>query len=298
MNINWTAVTGPLLRASTTTAMKVSKASPHILIGAGLVGVVGTVVLASKATLHLEAIIEDAEEYKEAVDSQLEENDITKTEHSKQLFYIYGRTAGKVIHLYGPALSLGAISIAMILKSHGIMVKRNAAMVAAYNTLDQMYTRYRDETRRTFGDEKEHEIFERVHQDDPFTAYTDEGIVVDQPKTLFDDVSSYAKWFDEGSPYYRRDAQYNRTFLTTQQTFANDRLHSQGHLFLNDVYDSLGLPRTRAGSVVGWILDEGDGYVDFGIFDTDRENARDFINGYEKAVLLDFNVDGLIWDKI
>ena len=87
-------------------------------------------------------------------------------------------------------------------------------------------------------------------------------------------------------------------FLLRQQNYANDLLKSKGHLFLNEVYDMIGIPRTKAGQVVGWIYDEknpvGDNFVDFGIIDIHKERNRAFMNGYEKNVLLDFNVDGNI----
>jgi hypothetical protein len=52
--------------------------------------------------------------------------------------------------------------------------------------------------------------------------------------------------------------------------------------------------------MVGWIDGgDGDGYVDFGIYDIAAvNNRREFINGYEPSIILDFNVDGVIWDKI
>lgn len=114
-----------------------------------------------------------------------------------------------------------------------------------------------------------------------------------------DSVSQYARFFDEGSPAWSKDSEYNLMFLKQQQQYANDLLKKRGHIFLNEIYDMLGIPRTKAGAVVGWVYDEnnpiGDNYVSFGI--TDERNAN-FVNGYEKSVLLDFNVDGNIWDKI
>ena len=79
-------------------------------------------------------------------------------------------------------------------------------------------------------------------------------------------------------------------------------LRRKGHLYLNEVYDMLGIPRTKAGQIVGWIYDEehpvGDNYVDFGIYDSNKPRVRDFVNGYERTVLLDFNVDGNILDMM
>ena len=64
----------------------------------------------------------------------------------------------------------------------------------------------------------------------------------------------------------------------------------------------LGIPRTQAGQIVGWIYDEkhpiGDNKVDFGIYNTYNEANRNFVNGYERTILLDFNVDGNILDMI
>jgi hypothetical protein len=89
-----------------------------------------------------------------------------------------------------------------------------------------------------------------------------------------------------------------------QQNFANDRLRAKGHLLLNDVYDSLGLPRTAAGCVVGWVkggngqTTAGDGYVDFGLFDPETQEIRDFFRGDNGALWLDFNVDGEVYKLI
>jgi hypothetical protein len=69
-------------------------------------------------------------------------------------------------------------------------------------------------------------------------------------------------------------------------------------VFLNEVYDMLGAKRTRAGAVMGWFYDKegkySDNYIDFGIFDIHNEKACDFVNGIEKSIILDFNVDGRI----
>lgn len=111
--------------------------------------------------------------------------------------------------------------------------------------------------------------------------------------------SQYARFFDDGCTGWSRDPEYNLMFLRCQEQHANERLKTKGHLFLNEVYDSLGIPRTKAGQMVGWIYDSnnGDNYVDFGIFNG-SENSRAFVNGRERSILLDFNVDGDIWNLI
>lgn len=112
-------------------------------------------------------------------------------------------------------------------------------------------------------------------------------------------VSHYARWFNEKCVAWSKDPEQNKFFLLQQQHYANEKLKVRGYLFLNDVYDMLGIPRTKAGQVVGWIYDPNDpnrdSYVDFGLF---NHNNEDFVNGYENSILLDFNVDGMILDRI
>jgi hypothetical protein len=115
-----------------------------------------------------------------------------------------------------------------------------------------------------------------------------------------DGASIYARFFDPTSTSWSKEPEYNLIFVQCQQNYANDLLRARGHVFLNEVYDMLGIPRSQAGAVVGWILSQDrttDNYIDFGVFD-DEKNARDFVNGYEGSILLDFNVDGVIFDKI
>lgn len=114
-----------------------------------------------------------------------------------------------------------------------------------------------------------------------------------------DSFSQYARFFDEGSEYWTNDPEYNFMFLKTQQNYACAKLRNRGYLFLNDVYEMLGIPKSKEGQLVGWIYDEknpiGDNCVDFGLY---NNSSKDFINGDKNTVLLDFNVDGNIYDNV
>lgn len=134
------------------------------------------------------------------------------------------------------------------------------------------------------------------------TIKLDEGAIGGHGEPVDRDVysvSPYARWFNETCIGWSNSSETNLTFLHMQQNYATEKLRARGYLFLNEVYDMLGMPRTKAGQVVGWIFDEknpvGDNFVDFGLYHSHNE---DFINGYEKSVLLDFNVDGMILDRI
>lgn len=111
-------------------------------------------------------------------------------------------------------------------------------------------------------------------------------------------VSNYARYFDEGCKGWQKDAEYNLIFLKSMQNYANDLLKTRGYLFLNEVYDLLGIPRSREGQLVGWVYDKdnpkkGDP-VDFGLVNSTDFMTREFVNGYRRTVMLDFNVDGNI----
>jgi len=102
-------------------------------------------------------------------------------------------------------------------------------------------------------------------------------------------------WFNEGCARRTKDPQYNKRYLQHQQQHLNDLLRFRGHVYLNEVFDVLGLPRTKFGQVSGWVYEDENSYIDFGL---NSESNEDFINGKTADALLDFNVDGLIIDRI
>lgn len=304
-------------------AFKVKKHSPEILIAAGVVGTVASTVMACKATMKVKDIIDESKGNIEAVHNTIAkvengekvlyaEEDGTQVEYTletgkKDLAVVYVQTGFKFVKLYGPAIALGTLSLAAILKSNSILNKRNAALAAAYATIDKSFKEYRGRVVERFGEAldkelryniKSKEVEEIVVNEDGTESVVKKDIEVVDPNMY----SDYARMFDDGCSGWTKDPEYNLMFLKDQQRYANDLLKSRGHLFLNEVYDMLGIPRCKAGQVVGWIYDEkhpvGDNFVDFGIYDIHKPANRDFVNGYERTILLDFNVDGNIMDMI
>lgn len=274
------------------------KFSPEILTGAGIVGSVATVVLASKATLHLETIVDEHQFMVKDTKEQLAANQIGANEYQKSQVKNHLITASRICRLYGPAFSLGMASIGCILGAHGIMKKRNATILAAYKATESAFSKYRDRVREELGVDTEKDLYQGAEVETVKNKETGETEVRKTYKNL---PSQYAVFFDELNPNWQSLPEYNKMFLQTQQNYANDRLRTRGHLFLNEVYDGLGIPRTRAGAHVGWVLEKGgkgDNYVDFGFMDGSKQMAREFVNGHEASVLLDFNVDGVIIDLI
>ena len=212
------------------------------------------------------------------------------------------QTGVQFAKLYGPSVLLGLTSIGCILASNNIIHKRNVALSAAYTAIDRSFKGYRSRVIERFGESMDRELRYNIKTQEIKETVVDEE--TGKKKTVKSTVSvvdpntysDYARFFDEYCAGWTKDAEYNLMFLRQQQNYANELLKSRGHLFLNEVYDMLGIDRTKAGNIVGWVYDEehpvGDNFVDFGIYVLDNEKARDFVNGRERSILLDFNVDG------
>lgn len=291
--------------------LKLKKHSPEILIVAGIAGTVTSAVLACKATTKLSSVLDEAKEQLDQIHEYTEtkgySEKYTEEDGKKDLAIVYTQTGVKLVKMYAPAIILGALSIGAIVTSNNVLRKRNVALAAAYTAVDKSFKEYRGRVVERFGKEldrelrfgiKAKEIEKTVTNEDGTTSTVKETIeVVDKnPSSIYSD---YARFFDDGCPGYEKDAEHNLKYLRMQEKFANQKLQCEGYLFLNDVYDMLGFPKTAAGQCVGWVYKgDGDGYVDFGLYDIDRANTRDFVNGYERVILLDFNVDGNILDLI
>lgn len=298
--------------------LQLKKYSPEILMGLGIAGTVTSTVLACKATTKLEKIIEKKKEQVEQVHEAIEDEtlDYTEEDSKKDLTIIYSKTGMSIARLYAPSVILGVLSLGTIITSHNIMRKRNVALAAAYVAVDKGFKNYRKNVVERFGETVDKELRYNIKAKEIETTYTDKNgkektkkekvLEIDNPSQ---GISEYARFFDEWTSVdHRKDPEYNLMFLRRQQDYANEVLKSRGHVFLNEVYDMLGIPRTKAGQVVGWIYNEnnpnGDNYVDFGIYDlsnlsdSQKERKMAFVNGHEYSILLDFNVDGPIYDLI
>jgi len=277
------------------------KYSPTILTAVGVVGMVGTTILASRATLKLEPIVAELNDQKiliKDVQKHLQSEElVTDQKQRKEITKAYVKSTKALVVLYGPTITLGLASISCVVAAHGIMHKRNVALVAAYKVVEDAFMKYRHRVIEEFGEDKDQEYRRGVYTEVSVDKET--GKKTKQKAMDPNGHSQYAKFFDEGNENWQREKSYNLFFLRSQQNFANDLLHSRGHMFLNDIHDMLGMERTSAGAVVGWaITKDGDNFVDFGVYDFESEMARAFVNGDERSILLDFNVDGVIYDLI
>lgn len=297
---------------------KFKKHSPEILVVAGVVGIVSSTVMACKATTKVNDIVGEAKEtidkIHDSVGKGLHTSDgeeYTQEVANKDLVIVYTQTGLKFVKLYGPAVALGVASIACMVGSNRILRKRNVALAAAFTAVDTSFKEYRNRLIERFGDNgksldrelrygiKAKEVEERIVDENGNETTVTKTVEVVDPNVAHD---IYSIVWCEGNNGWTKSAELNKFFLIQTQNQANDKLRLNGILTLNEVYEMLGAPRTKYGQLAGWVYTEdetaGDNFVDFGIFDAHKPNARDFINGAEKAVILDFNCIGNLLDYI
>lgn len=295
-----------ITRAFGKAGLYLKKHSPEIMVVGGCVGVVASAVLACKATTKLSQITDEMKAAEANVKEMTERAtvlpiDYTEKDAKKDIALIRTKGVIEIAKLYAPAATLGGLSLALILGGHNILNKRSAALAAAYTTMENGFKDYRNRVVERFGEELDKELRYNIKDVKVEEEVVDEnGKKKKVKKTIkvadSNAPSPYSKFYDEYCTGWQKDPEQNLWFLQQQQKFANEKLKAQGYLFLNEVYESLGIQKTQAGQVVGWVYnsEQGDDFVDFGIYNVNREDNRDFVNGYNPSILLDFNVQGRI----
>lgn len=293
--------------------VKIQKHSPEILLAGGIIGIgVGTFMMC-KATLKLNDILDEAKETMETINEFEEGGRYSSEDAAHDRKIVYAQTGMKLVKLYGPAFFVETASIVSILASYNVLKKRNVALSAALMTVEKGFREYRDNVIERFGQEVDKELLYGIKKKEVEVKSTDEnGNETTEKKEIsvvdHNMPSPYARFFDESARMWRKDANYNKLFLHQCMKQATIKLHTNGYLFLNDVYEMLGMEPTQVGAVCGWVYNpkdqHGDDFVDFGIYDdlyedTPRAEAkRAFINEYERCVLLDFNCVGSILEYL
>ena len=286
---------------------RISKHAPTILSITASAGVIATGYLAWEAGTRFEDVEgRDWDRRKECLRNAdtIPDEDVPKIERKNRILFILD-----TVRSVAPAAIVGAATITMIYFSNSISKKRLAAMGAAYATLQTAFDGYKRTIVEALGKESVEKILkpklpnvgksaeEILSSDNKSDAANVSDAVVNSLKAL----SPYARIIaEESSTCWDPNEDYTSQNLAAVQLWANRRLERKGHLFLNEVFDQLGLSRTREGAVVGWLKNgEGDNYVSFGDFDASiyRVPSDDYTR-VDSNFIVDFNVDGVIWDRI
>jgi archaellum component FlaF (FlaF/FlaG flagellin family) len=301
-----------IIKFTNTVAMKTKKNSPTILMITGIACGMGTVVAASIASTKVGKTTAEVKENVEQVNKALETGvtnageSYSEEDSKKDLRIIYIQAGLKYAKLYAPAAALGALSIISLLASHNIISKRYVAMSAAYASVDKSFKEYRKRVVDRFGEDTDTELRYGVKAETKEVTVTDpetgEVKTVNQSTLISDPnlTSDYAVYFDKTtSTEWDEIMDMNYYFISAQESVANKKLdatifNGRKGIFLNEIYDMLGLPRTAAGQIVGWTTDGPDGYIKIKIHRVEREVNGEVI----PSLVLDFNVEGNIWDRM
>lgn len=283
-----------ITRSVATSVLKAKYNSPQIFFVGGVIGVVTAAALACRATLKVTDVVDELQHDVDQVKGMGENvgSEYDSSNYNKDLVYVYAKGSYSIAKLYGPAIVVGVVSIGALTGSHVTLMRRNAGLTAAFTLASAAYNDYRERVKIEVGPERELDIYHNATNEIVELPDGTKQIVkvVNMPN-----YSVHAKVFDESSQYWEKNAELNKLFVHCQQTYANNVLQAKGHFFLNEAYDMFGLERSEAGQVLGWMLNNGgDNYIDFGLFEAHNKH---FINGEERSIILDFNVDGVIYDK-
>lgn len=281
--------------------LKLRKISPELALAGGIACGIGAVVVGCIASRKLNDIVDETREELDDLQEYVDEDKIENPK--KEAFYIYRRAAWKLTKLYAPTIGLTIASTGLILASHGILSKRHVALSAAYSALDGAFKDYRERVSEAIGEEKERIIFSNSHTEKNISFENENGeIETKKNNSLIGNPHSESPYEFNFNRFttkeWQPNADYNEMFLRNTERFCNELFHSRGHLFLNEVLDALGMERTQAGSICGWIKGAGDDDVDFGYWENFRKDYSVDSDLCVKNIHLNFNCDGVIWNMI
>lgn len=287
--------------------LKGRKYSPEILLVLGIAGVATGTILACISTTKIPEVSAKKEDELADMHSRLDPNPKAIVEETqlqeikKETTAIYLKTGVRYAALYAAPVLVTGISLSCLVFSNVILRKRLIGASAAFAAMSASFKEYRGRVAERYGEEIEKEIRYNIKPKEVEVITVDaNGCEKTKTETIKvldpNGYSDFARCYDSTCIGWRKDPQANLIFLKCQQTAANERLKRNGYLFLNEVYEMLGFPKIKEGQAAGWIYDEehpiGDNRVDFGIYDITKDSVKDFINGYERSIMLDFNIDG------
>ena len=278
---------------------KLGKHSPELLIGGGIAAMVGGTVLACRTTWK---------KLPDRINDKDEQIAMCEPATSKEKTQAYVTLVRNVTMDYVPSVILIGGGVMMIVGGRNQLRSRLGALSAAYVTLESAYADYRSRVISDYGADVDRKYRLGIYDEEVVSVKKlkngKEKEITEVCEAVHPDgeeYSMYARYFDQfNSNMHVLDQEANFDFLRIQQSIANEKLQRKGYLFLNEVYDALGFKEIPEGQLVGWVKGMGDNYVDFGIFEARNADARNYIdyNGKETCFVLDFNVDGVMWDLI
>lgn len=281
--------------------LKIKDNAPQIMTGVGLATMVIGTVFACKATLKLPDIIGESEEKLERIRAIRDEkpNEYSEDDAKKATTIIKTKTILECTKNYLVPAGIITAGAALIVGSDVMDCVKNTRISAALLATEESYKAYRKYVETHIGKDMDRKARIGAEEETIVDENGNEKTIEVVDRSHIEEYSQYARFFDVGNTGWSEDPELSLMALRRIQSWANDRLKTKGYVFLNEVYRALGYPETAAGHRVGWLLNgDGDGKVDFGIYNPRSKNCSDFVNGWEPVIILDFNVDGDIVDRL
>ena len=298
----------------------VKKNSPTLCFIGGVTAFVGTCILASKATLEAEDIIDEHNKRIEDIETAgkiaaaegYSGKPYGEAEMKKDKTTAYTKTGVSLAKAYAPAIATGALSITLFLAGQKILNGRYVAAASAYSGLQKLFNDYRGRVREDLGPEKDRQFLygSRVEKKaieaetvDPETGKTKkEKLDAEYIDINIDDTTGNIRVWGEYNSDGSRNWQYERnhemslSWLRAKESFWNDILRTRKSKVVteNEVAHDIGLNMTQSGQFLGWDRNKNpDAYIDFGLGDWSDPQVKRFINNDIDSVILTFNVDGI-----
>lgn len=208
------------------------KRSAEILIAVGILGMIGSTVMAVKATPKAIEVIEN--------NTKLDENGNKQEPTSIEKVKLCWK-------LYLPTVISASVSIACIVGSNSVNAKRNAALATAYTLSETALRDYTEKVVETIGEKKEQEIKDAVAKDrfDKNIEKSRDVIITGPGK-----MKCYDIFFDR---YFESDVNSIKRAVAE----LNRRMNYENYISANDYFDELGIKECPMGSLLGWNLDRG-----------------------------------------
>ena len=294
------------------------KHSPELLLGTSIASGNGATVCGCIATKKMEAI---NERHKEALDILHKdypgrddgESSDENREYRRMVTKEYGRYWFDIAKAWAPCVGLTLASGTAALASFKIINGRLVVAETAFAGVTKAFEQYRDNVIEDQGEEKDlyyasngalkkkQELIAKGKYKEKEKKYDNGVQTIDLTKV--DDVFHY--YFNEDTVDFRRYSSspyYNMTLLCSTQEMFDSRLKDDGIVFLDDIYQYLGLDmktllaERAQGRTYGWVLDcytedgmPNDQHVLFGIYEYNDTQHKLFRAGQINDVMLHFN---------
>lgn len=187
------------------------KNGPKIMSVAGGAMAVGGAVMACKATLKVDAVLDAHKEQMarieaaKAISDENGDNEFTEKDVKKAKFETYVHTGVEIVKLYGPAVCVGMSGVGLMQGAYHVMENRHSTALAALTAMDQAYNelaaKYQDAAQIDINDIEHQLPVEKKEREIPLSK-ADEG-EIDEPDKLITEDYIPVELFDvlENDPY-------------------------------------------------------------------------------------------------